>query len=869
MQDDDSPKKIKSIYEQKHKPKLLLCFNNKNKSEKKYSKYTINKNIYSEIIKKDKFKSISTVRPKSSLSINSTIKSNKEINLNNEENKNSNINNKNTISQELFINKYKNIFSSNIEFQEDFVKKNNIIYLSRKLYIILPNNRNKMYTKLFPINLFFNFYFPIRIINSKIKSNYIKNSSRSDILCDDLDHILFEVFKYLKLSIYDKVKIEIYDDNFHHIIKDSKLFNNKKRIIYAKLTYLDENENIIWKKRTESKLFPFDQNYLIKQFNKLKNNKIPYLYRDASTEYNKNDTRNKIRFRNKTVDNIIIKDLNLNGHKNNNNINSENKNLYDIAYNKTNYITNNNESKKEEDKLNFDYYNDIYEQLIIDNLLVYGKETNFLKLKKNNKTFNYSGKNILEKDNTKNESTQGNLKSLYTSNDNDKKTNIENKYDSVISNTISTNNNYNQIKSERILKENTINDIKNINNSKNRNVLFNFIKKNRIGPLKNNLISPILFDFDVSDIINNEYIFKYLSNKNKDKFESNMFNIKCHRFKIKNIAGDDSNSHRRKSLKIIKNQKRTSKERQFIKKSILKNKNENNIDISDENINFENKDENDEMIKLKMEENIELFSNIVFKIKDFIKREVNSFFTNEETDDFESLKCNYILINELRNFPIFKLKKEFLLFSCLSQKLMARYENLILKINSILVNKKEDNKNLFILKEIDNLFNYLDFLFTNIKNNKNKFFLYIGASNNDLKISYLFLILFIIYNKNLIKNNADKQLIYLCLECAEIPINSDINFQQYCNYKLLMTKNKYINYHKKFNFIKDLMLRVLLNEKFKLQNMIDKLKTIFDVNLDDIKNIFNNDMCSVKLKKNIDIYNKVEDIYEKLINYYS
>ena len=84
-----------------------------------------------------------------------------------------------------------------------------------------------------------------------------------------------------------------------------------------------------------------------------------------------------------------------------------------------------------------------------------------------------------------------------------------------------------------------------------------------------------------------------------------------------------------------------------------------------------------------------------------------------------------------------------------------------------------------------------------------------------------------------------------------------------------MTRNKYINYHKKYNYIKDLILRVLLKEKFNKDRMIERLKTIFEIDKNDIKNILNNDMCTVKLKKNINIYNKIEEIYDKLINYYN
>lgn len=166
-----------------------------------------------------------------------------------------------------------------------------------------------MHTKLYPTNLNFEFYFPIRIINSTFNVDFIKNSAQNDILCDDLNHILYEVYKYLKLSIYDTVKMELYDEKFHPIVQESQLFVNKKRFIYAKISYLDKKKNKSWQKRIDSKLFPLNDDYLIKQFNNINNkNKIPCLYRDASTEYNKKDIQKK--HKSKSVGNkVIIKTL--------------------------------------------------------------------------------------------------------------------------------------------------------------------------------------------------------------------------------------------------------------------------------------------------------------------------------------------------------------------------------------------------------------------------------------------------------------------------------------------------------------------------------------------------------------------------------
>ena len=143
---------------------------------------------------------------------------------------------------------------------------------------------------------------------------------------------------YIKL----KFKNEIYDEKFHPIVQESQLFVNKKKFIYVKLTYLDERKNISWQKRIDSKLFPLNDDYLIKQLNSINNNnKIPCLYRDASTEYNKKDIQNKNKSK-LPVKKIIIKSSSL---KNNKKLNI---NL--IVNNKSNHINKDSFSKKEEDK---------------------------------------------------------------------------------------------------------------------------------------------------------------------------------------------------------------------------------------------------------------------------------------------------------------------------------------------------------------------------------------------------------------------------------------------------------------------------------------------------------------------------------------
>ena len=110
-------------------------------------------------------------------------------------------------------------------------------------------------------------------------------------------------------------------------------------------------------------------------------------------------------------------------------------------------------------------------------------------------------------------------------------------------------------------KSNLFNDLKNndkINSKKNAFGIHKYkIKKNffteiinKKGIEKNHLVSPFLFNFDVTDIINNEYALKYLINKNKVKKEDEIFKIR-NKFGIKTLNIEESNSKRDKNKNDI------------------------------------------------------------------------------------------------------------------------------------------------------------------------------------------------------------------------------------------------------------------------------------------------------------------------------
>ena len=649
--------------------------------------------------------------------------------------------------------------------KEHLIKKDKTVYLLRKLYIILPNDKMKNYKEVYS-KLNFNFYFPTEI-KSKRVIDIIGSGRKNDIICENLKDIFLEVYKYLKLSISDFVKLEIYDGNFRPIKLESQLIINKIRIIYVKITNISDEKINLWKERMKSRMFYHNFIYLNKNIPELI--KVNYIYSDKYTEIYPEDNKNK-----ENINDLQNKSKKIDKRKN---CNTNYNTIESDNSTKFNTISQINERKKFNEKLRIDLHKTNNKRII------FSSDTKQININNENKI-----KNIEEPP----------FKNRYLTN-------------------------FNKIYGQNREK-------KKIKIKKN---FYNILKKD--GYQKNTLISPFLFNFDVTDVINNKYVLKYLTNKNKDKKQENQLAFKS-KFEIKTLNIEDSNSKRDTKTNIITN----------IKTSLI-NKNS----LSNKEISLVGK-------------NKRLLCELNVKINEFADNNIDSLMSDEEIEDLKYLSCNYVLINELKDFPLIHLKKKYAFFAYLSSKMVTNFEKLYTNINSF-------NDFLYdILKneEFENSLFYLNKIYNNIINRKNFLIGYLRAINIDLNISFSFFLLFIFYNKALYHKNVENNLIYISLECAEIPINSEINFQQYCDFNLLIKRNNFISYNKKFNFVKDLILRILMNEGFNTKKSIKKLKIIFpDINFNKIKQILSTDMCSVKSKKNIDTYNYVSKIYEEYINY--
>ena len=655
------------------------------------------------------------------------------------------------------------------EKKQDLIKKNKTVYLLRKLYIILPNEKIKR-NKDLKISKQLFFYYPTDI-KSKRVIDYIETAKKNDTICNNLRDIFLEVYRHLKLFQTDNLKLEIYDEKFHPIKMESQLFDNKIRIIYVKISYINNEKIKAWKERL--KLRPFISNFIYLNKNIPEKISLNRIFNDASTE--KEESKITI-----NIGNIKNKNKNIKIKKRGNYSYSISNELYNSTkYNTINQVS---DEKNTIDKLKF----------------------NLLKDKTNKLIFSYDKKNL--------SITKKSNKTLETS---------------FLKNSDKISSLFNDLKNcERIDKKNVVGIHK---HKIKKNFFFNIINKN--GGKRNYLLTPFLFNFDVTDIINNKYALKYLTNKNKVQKENETFKTK-NKFEIKTLNIEESNSKRI----LEKNDAIPNIKTNFI------DKNKNNYIQADSII----------------EKNKNLLFELNLKINEFIDNNIDTLMSNEEIDDFRYLSCNYVLINELKEFPLLKIKKKFAFLVYLSQKISNKYKDIFINMNSF----PDFLDNILKMPQFENALNYLNSIYNNIIKRKNYLIGYLGAANIDLKISFNFFLLFIFFNKNLIDKNPKNKLIYISFECIDIKINSGIDFQQYCDYNLLLTRNDYLNYNKKYNFIKDLVLRIFISENFNIKRSIKQLKVIYnDINITRIMNILNLDMISVKLEENLETYNVVNAIY--------
>ena len=266
-----------------------------------------------------------------------------------------------------------------------------------------------------------------------------------------------------------------------------------------------------------------------------------------------------------------------------------------------------------------------------------------------------------------------------------------------------------------------------------------------------------------------------------------------------------------------------------------------------------------------IQDNLTLFYEINDSVREFTINKTNKFITDSEAGYFIFLKLNFIFFNEMANFPIVQLKKQFLFCAFLSKVLLETQVQFHKDFYSLCKSEKIDNFS-FVLKmknfrDIINEF-YKEFLI--ITKNKLQFMNMMNSTDETISISYLFTILFIFFHKGL-SFNIDKEIVFLILKSIKIPFGTSLNFQSFCNYLIFLTHNKYISFDKKFLFLKELVNNLSTHPKRVI--LSQKLFKFFLIKKKDIKIIIDNDIVSINYHRNVHLVPIVEKIYNKIINY--
>jgi hypothetical protein len=268
-----------------------------------------------------------------------------------------------------------------------------------------------------------------------------------------------------------------------------------------------------------------------------------------------------------------------------------------------------------------------------------------------------------------------------------------------------------------------------------------------------------------------------------------------------------------------------------------------------------------------IEDNQTLFYDINQNINNFVINKTNKFITDSEAGYFIFLKLNYILFNEMSDFPIIQLKKQFLFLAFLSNV----FEQTQIQFCKDFYNfcKNEKNETFSFVLKIKNFKETMSEFFKEFimfSNNKFQFINLMNSSDESISISYLFTIIFILFHKNL-SFNIDKEIVFLILKSIKIPFGTSLNFQSFCNYLIFLTHNKYISFDKKFLFLKELVNNLSTHPKRVI--LSQKLFKFFLIKKKDIKIIIDNDIVSINYHRNVHLVPIVEKIYNKIINYYT
>ena len=436
-----------------------------------------------------------------------------------------------------------------------------------------------------------------------------------------------------------------------------------------------------------------------------------------------------------------------------------------------------------------------------------------------------------------------------------------------------------------------------------------FYKKNKKYFVKNTKLKlyNIFSDNDIKNKINNNTSYINTTSNNNEEYSyrfNKTSNALFNNYNKINILDNDSNNgdYNISNLKLKENVNITPKS--FDYTSIpLKNKFVKNIfkkthlirnnyyqnkyflkNMKIKNLKFEEKKKpdylflnyinlNKELIlekkeKEKLEQNRFDFYEFHIELIDFINKKINYYLTNGEISLYKLLTCNFILYNEMKNYPLIIYRKEFLFYSYLSKFINENEIDFCKEFYLFLNSNKYKNFNFLIqLKTFDNFFKHIIEAFNFIKDNKQKILNQIKSDDSKISISFLFLIIFLILNKKPTLN-TNKEVLFLILKSLKINFGNNIYFHDYCYFKLILNyKNKnFLNFNKKFLFLKEIINNLFLNKNeeylFKLINRY------FGINIEIMKIIYRNDVISINNETNQKYHQYINYAFDNIINYY-
>ena len=256
-------------------------------------------------------------------------------------------------------------------------------------------------------------------------------------------------------------------------------------------------------------------------------------------------------------------------------------------------------------------------------------------------------------------------------------------------------------------------------------------------------------------------------------------------------------------------------------------------------------------------ENQKNYFDLVKTIRTFINKKIDTYITSGDIKNCQGLQCNFIFVNDMKLFPIEKLRKKFIFYSFLSH-----YTN---QFFSDICKEFYRRKNLLCFFSHFRTKTYLQELFNFYTTTINdKLFFSNNIDTNKVKISYFFFVYFILFNSSL-PLNTNKNILFLILRSLKINFGTSLTFQDYVNYCLMMTKNNFVNINQKFLFCKEIISNAILTSS-EITKMIQKY---FSISIATTKFIINNNVTSIMTHKNRMYLHHVSAVYDNIINYYN